>query len=156
MNTPRAPRAAALLAAIAFGGPLAACGSGDGDAAPTVPAAGATSAAAPPLLREPPREGEIVVDGEASPETHGPFAFDGRYLVRFAQYAPEDPDLDFTAQTAFAARLGPARPGPRARYVKLFETAARTGRRTVELSGEHVVEVEFGDFPYVVRFTPVG
>lgn len=74
--------------------------------------------------------------------------------MRFAQYAPEDADLDFNAQTAFAVRLGPARPGPSARYVKLFSDAARDGRRTVDLRGEHTVEVEFGDFPYVVRFTP--
>lgn len=157
MNTDRARRvAAAGLAALLLAGAFAGCGGGEQSVATVPPASGATSAAAPPLLRAPPREGEIVVEGEGSPASHGPYEFSGRYRVQFAQYAPEDPSLDFGAQTAFAATLGPARPGPGGRYVRLFERAARGGRRTLELRGEHVVEIEFGDFPYVVRFTPVG
>lgn len=155
MSRERARRAAVCLAALALTGALAACGDDGTTATPTAPAtAGARSPAAPALLREPARDGEIVVDGEASPETHGPFRFAGRYVVRFAQYAPEDPALDFAGQTPFVARLGPARPGPRARWIDLFEDAARTGRRTIDLRGSHTVDVEFGDFPYVVRFTP--
>ena len=119
-----------------------------------VPTAGPDSPGAPALLTDPEREGEIVVSGEASPETHGPFDFEGRYRVRFAQFAPEDPRLDFSQQTAFVAELGPERPGPRARPIRLFRKAARSGERTMELRGRYVVDVTFGDFPYVVRFTP--
>ena len=43
--------------------------------------------------------------GDLSPASHGPYAFDGRYVVRFEQFAPEDPNVDFTAQTAFVATL---------------------------------------------------
>ena len=43
--------------------------------------------------------------GDLSPASHGPYAFDGRYVARFEQFAPEDPNVDFTAQTAFVATL---------------------------------------------------
>ena len=43
--------------------------------------------------------------GDLSPASHGPYAFDGRYVVRFEQFAPEDPNVDFTDQTAFVATL---------------------------------------------------
>jgi hypothetical protein len=74
--------------------------------------------------------------------------------VRFAQYAPENPKIDFAGQTTFVATLGPARPGPGAKQIRLFRDAARSGERTLELTGRHTVEVSFGDFPYVLRFTP--
>ena len=38
--------------------------------------------------------------------------------------------------------------------IKLFEAAARRGRRELTIRGRYVVEVSFGDFPYVIRFTP--
>jgi hypothetical protein len=139
-----------LLATLAF-----ATGCGDADAPTPVPTAGPESPGAPALLTDPKQPGEIQVSGETSPETHGPFDFDGRYRVRFAQFAPEDPQLDFSQQTAFVAALGPERPGPRARQIRLFRKAARSGEKSLELSGRHVVDVTFGDFPYVIRFTPI-
>jgi hypothetical protein len=73
--------------------------------------------------------------------------------VRFEQYAPEDPHLDFGGQTAFVADL--QTPGGRvARH--LFRAAAATGRRTVTAHGRYLVAVSFGDFPYVLRFSPVA
>ena len=131
-----------------------ATGCGDAREPTPVPTAGPDSRGAPAILSEPAREGEIVVSGEASPETHGPYDFDGRYRVRFAQFAPEDPQLDFSDQTAFVAALGPERPGPRTREIRLFRKAAASGQRTLDLSGRHTVDVTFGDFPYVIRFTP--
>ena len=121
----------ATLAAVA----LAGCGD---TATPTpVPTAGPDSPGAPAILTEPKRAGEIVVTAEASPQSHGPFRFDGRYRVRFAQFAPEDPDLDFTQETTFVVELGPrpparapagssssARPPPRGR--KRSRSAAAT------------------------------
>jgi hypothetical protein len=131
---------------------LAACGdSGSSDSATTT----ATTVALPPLARRAPAPGEIVVRGEASPATHGPYTFSGRYLVRFQQYAPEDPKLDFAAQTPFTASLV-RREGDPAGAVKLFEAAAPSGRRELTVRGRYYVEVSFGDFPYVVRFTPRG
>jgi hypothetical protein len=132
---------------------LAACGgdSGSSGSATTT----ATTAALPPLARRAPAPGEIVVRGEASPATHGPYTFSGRYLVRFQQYAPEDPKLDFAAQTSFTASLV-RREGDPAGAVKLFEAAAPSGRRELTVRGRYYVEVSFGDFPYVVRFTPRG
>src|SRR5690606_2672877 len=82
-------------------------GCGDRDEPDPPPAAGADAPGAPSLLRSPERAGEVVVSAEASPVAHGPFELDGRYRVRFAQYAPEDPGLDFAGQTAFVATLGP-------------------------------------------------
>ena len=115
-------------------------------------AATATTAAVPALATRPAGPGEIVIRGEASPATHGPYAFAGRYLVRFAQYAPEDAALDFSGQTPFTAALRgvkATRAEPRA-----VRRGARRGRRIVEIRGPDLVDVSFGDFPYVLRFTP--
>ena len=140
-----------LLAAAA----LAACGGRSAPAgAPAPGAAAAAEAASPALAAAPRRAGEILVAGEASPATHGPYTFDGRYTVRFEQIAPEDPRLDFTAQSAFVAEAdrtaGQTGPGSR----RLFRAAARTGRRSLTLRGRMYVDVSFGDFPYAIRFTP--
>jgi hypothetical protein len=126
---------------------LAGCGGDDG--APST----ATTATLPALARSPRAAGEIVVSGDVSPLTRGPYAFDGRYLVRFEQYAPEDPRLDFTSQTPFSVALTRTA-GDAAGAVKLFEAAERKGRRELTIRGRYVVDVSFGDFPFVIRFTP--
>jgi hypothetical protein len=107
------------------------------------------------LLQAPKRAGEVIVRGDLSPASHGPYAFDGRYVVRFEQFAPEDPNVDFTAQTAFVATLdrNAEQDGPGS--IRLFHAARRTGRRTLALHGKLFVDVSFGDFPYAVRFTPL-
>ena len=91
-------RAVPLVAALVL---LAGCGSER--ATRTKPPDPAKAKVA--LLRAPKRAGEIIVRGDLSPASHGPYAFDGRYVVRFEQFAPEDPNVDFTAQTAFVATL---------------------------------------------------
>jgi hypothetical protein len=136
-----------LLIAVAA---LAGCGSDDGSSST---ATTATTAALPPLASRPPAPGEIVIRGEASPATHGPYTFSGRYLVRFQQYAPEDPKLDFASQTPFSTSLVRHEGDPTG-AIKLFEAAAPSGRRELTIRGRYYVEVSFGDFPYVVRFTP--
>jgi hypothetical protein len=150
-----APMARLLLIAYALvAAPAAALlgGCGDGDS----PASTATtSAALPALASRPPARGEIVVRGESSPATHGPYAFGGRYLVRFEQYAPEDPALDFTGQTPLTVSLQRRAGDPRG-AIALFEAARPSGRRELEIRGRYFVDVSFGDFPYVVRFTPRG
>jgi hypothetical protein len=128
---------------------LAGCGGDDSSSTATT----ATTAPLPALARSPPAPGEIVVRGDASPATHGPYTFSGRYLVRFEQYAPEDPNLDFGSQTPFSAALT-RREGDTAGAIKLFEAAARRDRRELTIRGRYVVDVSFGDFPYVIRFTP--
>lgn len=129
---------------------LAGCGS-DGGSSST--ATTATTAGLRVLARRAPAPGEIVVRGDASPATHGPYAFSGRYVVRFEQYAPEDPKLDFTSQTPLSAALT-RNEGDTTGALKLFEAAARSGRRALTIRGRYYVDVSFGDFPYVVRFTP--
>jgi hypothetical protein len=145
------------LIALLSGALLAtSCGGGGG-------ATGASSArsggdggttATPGLAKAPKRPGEILVGGEASPASHGPFAFDGRYTVRFEQIAPEDPNLDFAGQTAFVAVLDRRAEVEGAGTIRLFRDAARTGRTVVTAHGRYYVDVPFGDFPYAVRFTP--
>jgi hypothetical protein len=124
---------------------VGACGA-DPAAAPPQPSA----AQAPELARRPARAGEIVLRGDASPRTHEPIALHGRYLVRFEQFAPEDPDLDFTSQTSFVADLIDGDE----RSKRLFRAAERSGSRRLRADGSFVVDVTFGDFPYVIRFTP--
>jgi hypothetical protein len=129
---------------------LAGCGSAATKPAPPPDAAKAKVA----LLQAPKRPGEIVVRGDLSPASHGPFAFDGRYVVRFEQFAPEDPNVDFARQTAFVVTLERRAETDQAGSVRVFRTAERTGRRTVTLHGRLFVDVSFGDFPYAIRFTP--
>ena len=145
------PRTRALLLVSLLASGLAACAGGDGSAATATTAAPA-EVALPALARQPRRAGEVLFSGEASPASHGPFSLDGRYVVRFEQFAPEDPKLDFSGQTPFTANLRPA--GSRAAGTKLFGAAAASGRRELERNGRFVLDVSFGDFPYVVRFTP--
>ena len=141
-------RAVALVAALVL---LAGCGSQA--ATPTKPPDPAKAKVA--LLQAPKRAGEIIVRGDLSPTSHGPYAFDGRYKVRFEQFAPEDPNVDFTAQTAFVATLdrNAEEDGPGS--VSLFHAARRTASRTLTLHGRLFVDVSFGDFPYAIRITPL-
>jgi hypothetical protein len=143
----------ALLAIL-----LVACiaGSGCGDGGTVAGQAPPTTRVTPELARKPEAQGEIVVRGEASPGSHGPYHLSGTYTARFEQYAPEDPDLDFAAQTPFTAHLDPhadSDTGAR-KAVPLFETAAHTGTATVRATGRLWIDVDFGDFPYVIRLTP--
>jgi hypothetical protein len=144
-----------LALAAAAAADVAACGGSAAGPGTTTPAA-APDAARPGLLEAARAPGEIVVQGEASPASHGPFRFDGRYTVRFEQIAPEDPRLDFGGQTAFVAIADRRREQAAGDSVKLFRVAARTGRRRVTLRGSYYVDVSFGDFPYAIRFTPDG
>ena len=130
---------------------VASCGGKDDAPAQTVPKAQAQ------LVRAPKQPGEVVVQGESSPQSHGPFDLHGTYVARFEQYAPEDPSLDFASQTPFVARLDPhAESDDAPGSVELFEQAARTGRVTVRADGRLYLDVEFGDFPYAIRLTPKG
>ena len=138
-----------LIAALVL---LAGCGSSAPK--PTPPPDPAKAKVA--LLAAPKRPGEIIVRGDLSPASHGPYSFDGRYVVRFEQFAPEDPNVDFTAQTSFVATLdrNAEQDGPGS--VRLFHAARRTGRKALALHGRLFVDVSFGDFPYAIRFTPAS
>jgi hypothetical protein len=135
----------ALLAALLVAG----CGS---DTAGPATTAG-TGAARPALATDPAAQGEIVLRGDLSPKTHGPIAFDGRYRVRFEQYDPTNPHVNFADQTPFVVNLEKREGVP---AIHLFKDAAKTGSTTKALHGHYWVDVSFGDFPYVVRFTPEG
>lgn len=146
------PASLLTLAVLATALVVAGCGGEQRVTAP--PAAGPRAPGAPALLKEKVRTGEVMVDAEYSPQREGPFHLEGRYLVRFAQYAPESPRMNFGDQTPFVAYL--AGTNPRAKKITLFHQAAARGQRTLSLNGRYFVEVAFGDFPYALRFTPVG
>lgn len=130
---------------------LAACGS---DAPEPPPTGGAGSPGAPAMLTQELRPGEVMVEAEASPQIDGPYRFDGRYQIKFVQYAPEAPGRSFSGQTPFVANLRSAA-DPRAKPIPLFHAAAGSGERTLSIQGRYLVEVAFGDFPYAMRFTPL-
>lgn len=130
---------------------LAGCGSDSPEPPPT---GGPGSPSAPALLERKLQPGEVMLDAEASPQLEGPYRFGGRYRVRFVQYAPEAPGRSFAGQTPFVASLVAAS-DPRAKPIPLFQAAAKGGERTLEIKGRYLVEVAFGDFPYVLRFTPL-
>jgi hypothetical protein len=140
------------LAILAVLGLLVGCGAEAPK--PTPPPDSAKTKVA--LLQAPKRPGEVLLRGDLSPASHGPYTFDGRYVARFEQFAPEDPNVDFSDQTAFVATLDRRAEEESAGSVKLFHAAHRTGRKTVTLHGRLYVDVSFGDFPYAIRFTPVG
>ena len=142
------PHRVLLLAALAV---LAGCGSNAMKGTPP-PKASSVKVA---LLAAPKRPGEVIVRGDLSPATHGPYAFDGRYRVRFEQFAPEDPRMNFADQTAFVAMLDRHAGEDDSGSVRLFRAARRTSARTVTVHGRYFVDVNFGDFPYAMRFTPV-
>jgi hypothetical protein len=129
---------------------LALCGCGSAATKPSPPPDAAQTKVA--LLKAPKRPGEVIVRGDLSPASHGPFTFDGRYVVRFEQFAPEDPKLDFSGQTPFTASLRTA--GSRSDGDELFGAAAASGERELTRRGRFELDVSFGDFPYAVRFTP--
>ncbi len=135
-----------LLAVVAAW--VSGCGERD------VAAPAAAPAGDPALARKAPAEGEILVRGELSPASHGPYEFDGNYRVAFEQFAPEDAALDFRQQTSFVATLDREAEIEGPGSVRLFKASRRTGTKRVELHGRYFVDVSFGDFPYVVRFTP--
>jgi hypothetical protein len=141
-------RAGPLLLLLVLGA-VTGCG---GDAAAQRSALPSAPSERPALLRAPRQPGEVIVAGETSPKTAGPFAFRGRYRVAFQQYAPEASDTDFGAQTAFVVDLERSQGIP---SIHLFQAARRSGRRTLSLDARLYVDVSFGDFPFVVRFTPV-
>ena len=76
--------------------------------------------------------------------------------MRFEQFAPEDPNVDFTDQTAFVATLD-----RRAEQEGAGQREALPRRRAAPAAGRSrctgalFVDVSFGDFPYAIRFTPV-
>ena len=144
-----------LIALLATASLAAACGGGE-PGRNTAPGAAqdAPRAARPALARAPKRPGEILVQGDVSPGSHGPFTLRGRYTARFEQIAPEDPSLDFGTQTAFVATLDRRPQQEGAGTIRLFRDAARTGRKVITAKGRYYVDVSFGDFPYAVRFTP--
>ncbi len=143
---PRRHAPAVLLALAAALGGCGSAGSGGGTAT-------LTAHAAPALATRPPAAGEILVRGESSPLTRGPYTFDGTYTVRFVQYEPSGDPVDFTQQTSFVAALEhPRTPGTPA--IRLFRSATAAGRTRVKLRGPYLVDVSFGDFPFAVRFTP--
>lgn len=143
-------RSGAIALVSVLAATLAGCGDDSASKTPTATTAGA--AALPALARKPLGPGELVFSGEASPATHEPIALDGRYVVRFEQFAPEDPKKDFSGETAFTARLRPA--GSTSSGVELFSTAAASGQTEIRRVGRYALDVTFGDFPYAVRFTP--
>ncbi len=145
------PRRSTPVAVVVLAAALGGCGSASAPGTTTSHPAGTV----PAIAARAPAPGEVLVRGAASPLTRGPFAFDGTYEVRFAQYEPSGDPVDFAQQTSFVSALErPAEPGTP--VVRLFRTASATGHTRVTLHGRYLVDVSFGDFPFAVRFTPAG
>lgn len=107
------------------------------------------------LTASPKRPGEIIVEGEGG-ENHGPYTFrQAIYRVRFEQFAPESPGLDFRRESSsFGAQLH-RKPGlVEASTIHLFNATKKTGGNQVTVpGGKFYVDVE-ADHSYALRFTP--
>jgi hypothetical protein len=131
---------------------LALAGCGGDTAKPVKPPS--PDSADPALARAAEAPGEILIRGDLTPASHGPYALDGRYTVAFEQFAPEDPDVAFRHQTAFVLTLDQREGIARKDSIRVFKTARRTGRTRIEAHGRFFADASFGDFPYVIRITP--
>jgi hypothetical protein len=143
------------IVVLALAGPLAGCGGATSARSPTGgPSNAAQATARPALAKAPKRPGEILVQGDVSPGSHGPFTLNGRYTARFEQIAPENPNQDFTTQTAFVAVLDKRSQIEDRGTVHMFRAAERTGRKEITARGRYFIDVSFGDYPYAIRLTP--
>ena len=110
------------------------------------------------LAKQPPAAGEIVVSGNTSPKTFGPYDFEpGTYTFRFQQYAPGQPGFDFeTDASPFAVSLNrrPRTSAPDSQL--LVNSAAKDGDNIVSITGRYYIDVTSADHSYVLRFTPRG
>jgi hypothetical protein len=135
---------------------LVACGGGDPPEGGTATHAKKGKPAAPRLATTPKRPGEIIVKGRGT-GVRGPFRFrPAPYVVRFVQYAPEAPSINFrTESSSFVAQLG-RRPGEiTATNVPLFNDTSARGKSIVSSAGgRYYVDVSSADHSYVIRLTP--
>ncbi len=137
----------ALMLAAAAG-----CGSDDSNATST-PQASDAQAAAPKLARQPPRRGEILIDGESAPAIYGPFSGTGPYLLRFERHQPPTETSSAPVGPLVATTVSQA--GGQPQQV-LVNSGDRRGRYEVFLSGKFLIDVPVADAPYLIRLTPLS
>jgi hypothetical protein len=156
----QAGTATALLAAVLA---LAGCG-GERIITQTVtrtvavPTAVRSGGAQPSLAKKAPGPGEVLVSGNTSPKTFGPYDFEpGTYTFQFQQTAPDAPGLDFTTDASpFAVSINrkPRTTAPDSQL--LVNSAEARGDNIVSLTGRYYIDVTSADHSYVLRFTPRG
>lgn len=116
------------------------------------------SSSTPTLAKKPPGPGEVLVSGNTSPKTLGPYEFEpGTYTFQFEQFAPDAPGLDFSTEASpFAVSINrkPRTAAPDSQL--LVNSAEPRGDNIVSLSGSYYIDVTSADHSYVLRFTPRG
>ena len=110
----------------------------------------------PGLLREPPRKGEFVIQGNTSPKSFGPYDFEpGLYTFRFEQYAPQFSGIDFATDASSITVSLNRKPRLNAPDSQLLVNATqKQGDNVLYSTGKYFVDVTSADYSYVLRFTP--
>jgi hypothetical protein len=67
-----------------------------------------------------------------------------------------DPHTDLTSATSFVTTLDREKEIAADSSIPLFKAAKRTQSRRLRINGRYYVDATFGDYPYVIRFTPRG
>jgi len=106
----------------------------------------------PELAAKPKRRGEILIKGETSPTTYGPFSAAGPYNLRFEQYNPP-PGVSIGQLGPFVASTVTESGGTP--IDNLVSTTDPRGRYQVYLSGRFFIDVAVADAAYVIRLTPL-
>ncbi|MFL5884444.1 MAG: hypothetical protein ACJ77M_05190 [Thermoleophilaceae bacterium] len=109
----------------------------------------------PGLLRQARRPGEILVQGNTSPKSFGPYDFEpGLYTFRFEQYAPGISGIDFATDASSITVALNRKPRVSAADSELLVNATqKQGDNNIYASGKYFVDVTSADYSYVLTFT---
>ena len=112
----------------------------------------------PTLATGPPKPGEIVLVGRATPRIYGPYSFPpGGFVVRFQEFDPTRPGVEPSADGSrfMVALLARDRvPSGKPSRVILNTTAPIGATRATARAKRYVYVSYSGKYAYVLRLTP--
>ena len=126
-------------------------------AAPAAVPSAVADGGAPALATAPRRVGQVIFKGEGLASV-GPKTFKGGvYMVRFEQWAPDEPDLNFRSDASSIVIQLNRKPGKiGADAVTVTNATKKKGKTSVTVpAGRWYADVQ-ADHAWAVRFTPIS